>query len=234
MDQPVEKITLGKKILYGILLYLGVTAGLVVILSAALWFKPPSLTDEAEGISAYTGASYEESDQGELIPVWAPTLGPEDADITIIEFGDFHCPFCKASFEPVRRLVNRYPDKIRLVYRHFPIVSLHPQARELAHASMCAHEQGKFWALHDRFFQFQDDLTTETLLDHARAVGLDMQKFQSCHSSRRWYDEIDQDLAAIVSRKGRGTPSWIVNGQLLQGYLSFESWVRVLDSLGIN
>lgn len=168
---------------------------------------------------------------GSQVPAWSPRLGNANAELTIVEFSDFSCPFCKASHEAVRRLVAAYPDKVQIVYRHFPITTAHPLAFELAHASMCAHDQGKFWALHDRFFQYQDNMTRPDIREHAKAVGLDLDLFDQCQRSERWNDTIAKDFADAREFGGRGTPTWLINGVKAEGVISFEQWSDLVDSL---
>lgn len=233
MKDQNKKTSVKKRLGYGVLIYVGLIVGLVIVMAIAVDVAGPG-DDELNDNSFSSLSSTDQSNfsaSGDLIPVWAPRLGPSDAPITIVEFGDFQCPFCKASFPVIRQVMSAYPDQIQLVYRHFPLKSIHPLADELAHASMCAHEQGKFWSFHDRIFQFQDSITKDNILDNAQAIGLNLNTFNECQRSDKWEDEIQKDLAEIIQRGGRGTPSWIVNGQLIQGYLQFDTWEQIIESL---
>jgi len=223
-----------RKILLGMLLYIGVLLLLTALLLAAAAFLPSkraAAPDELAFSRLINSGQTQYVSSTDLIPAWSPTLGPKDAPITIVEFGDFQCPYCQASFEPMKRILSLYPDKIRFVYRHFPLQSIHPLARDLAQASMCANEQGKFWAFHDRLFQYQDEITSENIEEQAIAAGVKGESFRQCRSSQRWYDEIDKDFSDAVARGGQGTPTWIVNDQRLQGYLTEETWKHIVDSL---
>ncbi|MDA1038527.1 MAG: thioredoxin domain-containing protein, partial [bacterium] len=102
-----------------------------------------------------------------------PALGSEDAVLTIVEFADFGCPYSREASFSIRALATTYGDKIKYVYRDFPIVEIHPEAQMAAEAGGCAEEQNKFWAFHDVLYQNQDDLSRQALRDHARSVGLD-------------------------------------------------------------
>ena len=90
-----------------------------------------------------------------------PAIGPADAKITLIEFSDFQCPFCKESYTVIKQLLARYPDDIKFIYRDFPVDSIHSFARKAAEAGECAHEQGKFWEYHDKIFEDQESLNNE-------------------------------------------------------------------------
>ena len=166
---------------------------------------------------------------GELIPSYSPTLGPADAKVTIVEFSDFECPFCKESFQTIRSLLNEFPDDVRLVYRHFPLRSIHPLAQDLAHASMCAHDQGKFWAFHDQLFIQQESVTRENLDRIAQQVGLDTRAFRRCQDSNRFKEAVDADFADAISLGGRGTPTWVVNGRRLEGVLPLDIWRSIVQ-----
>lgn len=208
----------------------------ILIVAAVLLSTEVPLADSQDGsVGDFTRlSSTDRTDllsSGNLIPDTAPTLGNPDAKITIVEFSDFQCPFCKASFPVIRRIVENYPDEVRLVYRHFPLESIHPLAKDLAHASMCAQDQGKFWQFHDRIFQQQDLITKNNITEQAKAVGLDINLFEQCQSSGKWNEAVEQDFADIVSLGGRGTPSWIVNGELIQGHFNYNFWVRIIEAL---
>lgn len=235
LNQAAPKKRLRKKVGYGVFLYFAVIIGLVIVLSVAARLSDAPGEDRISenGLSLLSGADQiSGTSSGNLVPSYAPVLGPADAKVTIVEFSDFACPFCEASFPVVRQLVNNYPDDVRLVYRHMPLKSIHPLAEDLAHASMCAKEQGKFWVMHDRLFQNQESITSaEMILSHAQAIGANVDEFEACQNSGRWDDEIQQDLVDAVQQGGRGTPTWIVNGQLIQGFLPLASWEQIIDQL---
>jgi len=148
--------------------------------------------------------------------------------VTIIEFSDFQCPFCFRAAPTVRQVLATYGDKIRLVYRHYPIPG-HPQARPAAEASACAAEQGKFWEFHDRLFADQSKLSAADLKQDAAAIGLDAAKFDSCVTSGKYKADVDADIQAGEAAGVNGTPAFFVNGRLLSGAQPFESFKRVID-----
>jgi protein-disulfide isomerase len=141
-----------------------------------------------------------------------PSLGPEDAPVTIIEFGDFQCPFCQRASPQLRALTERYPTEVRLVYRHLPLESIHPRARAAAEASTCADEQGLFWKYHDLLFENQQALSDKDLKGYAAQVGADPARFAACVESRKYAAKIDADVAAAHAISVTGTPAFVING----------------------
>ncbi len=196
-------------------------------------------------LSRSDGSKYSQNDQftafinepsggdfsGDIIPAHAPKLGPDSAKIKIVEFSDFGCPFCKQSFPIIRQIVNKYPDDVQLVYRHFPVEDIHPGATALAHASFCAQEQGGFWKLHDRLFQQQDQFDLDELEALVESTGLNTTMFRECQNSLRHEDKIQQDFSDGLSLGARGTPTWFVNGQRIQGSLPLSLWESIIEDL---
>src|SRR5262249_32193282 len=110
----------------------------------------------------------------------APFRGKVDAPVTIVEFSDFHCPFCSKVQPTLKQVLAKYGDRVKLVYRHLPIDQLHPQARQAAEAAVCAFEQGKFWEYHDLLYANGPDASPEKLKSLAQGAGLDTQAFDQC------------------------------------------------------
>lgn len=157
-----------------------------------------------------------------------PILGSEDAPITIIEFSDYECPFCKRwhddSFE---RLLETFPTEIRFVYRDFPLSNIHPNAAPAAEAANCAHEQGRFWDFHRKLFS-TTVLNTETYLDYASELGLDQAGFEECISSRRYQEEVVADLEWAINLGISSTPTFFINGIAIVGAQPFEVFYEVI------
>jgi protein-disulfide isomerase len=158
-----------------------------------------------------------------------PTRGPASAPITIVEFSDFHCPYCRAVQPTLNQVMAKYPGKVRLVYRHFPLDSLHPQARRAAEASWCAAEQDRFWQFHDRVYASGPDASEETLKRLAGEAGLDTAKFSSCVASGRAAASIEKDVEEGARHGVNGTPGFFVNGRALSGNMPLDAFVRVID-----
>ena len=147
----------------------------------------------------------------------APAKGPEDAPVTLVEFSDFECPYCGRFYPTLKLLEQNYGDELRIVYRQFPLTNLHPDAWKAAEASLCAQEEGKFWQMHDRMFEHQEELDTPALTRHAVAIGLDREEFEECLASGRHSDRVQADLDEGRSVGVEGTPALFVNGIRVPG-----------------
>ena len=147
----------------------------------------------------------------------APALGKKDAPVTLVEFSDFQCPFCKQAAPTVKQVAQKLGDKVRIVYRQYPIESLHPFALKAAEASLCANDQGKFWELHDAMFADQTRLGVNDLKQTARRLGLDGRAFDSCLDSSRHADQVQADLKEGQRVGLTGTPTMFINGVIVDG-----------------
>jgi len=160
-----------------------------------------------------------------------PAHGSAGAPVTIVEFGDFECPFCRQAFPIVRQLLAESGDQVYLIYRDFPLRDIHPHAQKAAEAAECAADQGKFWAYHDRLFQNQEALTVSDLKRYARQVGLDANVFDQCLDSGRQAAEVEEDFQAGLAAGVQGTPTFFVNGQRIAGVLPLEVWRQIINEL---
>lgn len=157
-----------------------------------------------------------------------PARGPANAPVTIIEFSDYQCPFCKRAEPIVNEVMKRYPDQVRLVFRHFPLDQIHPRARPAAEAAACAEEQGKFWEFHQKLFE-GDGFEQANLVAYAEGVGLDKAKFEACVNERRFKDKVDADAAAGREAGVSGTPAFFVNGIMMSGAKPVEEFVEIIE-----
>jgi len=151
-----------------------------------------------------------------------PSRGPEQAAVTIVEFSDFQCPFCKNFSSTLDRVIKEYASDTRQVFRQFPLSEIHPMAEKAAEASLCAQEQGKFWQLRDLMFKDQANLKVEDLKAKAAGLGLDMPAFNSCLDSNKYAQRIRQDLRDGAAAGVSGTPAAFINGRYLSGARSYE------------
>jgi protein-disulfide isomerase len=159
-----------------------------------------------------------------------PSMGPEDAPITVVEFSDFQCPFCKRTLPTIKSLREKYPDQVRIVYRHLPLDSMHSRARPAAEASLCADAQGKFWEFHDLVFENNRNLSDDDLKGYASALGLEMDAYDRCVSEGETRAAVQVDAAAAASLGITGTPAFFVNGILLSGAKPFSDFVTIIDA----
>jgi protein-disulfide isomerase len=165
----------------------------------------------------------------ELDSSGAPGIGPETAEVTIVEFSDFQCPYC-ARYGPIlKRLVDEYPNQVRVVFKQFPIASIHPQARKAAEASLCAGDQGKFWEMHDAMFENQSKLAVPQLKELATTVGLDTTQFNQCLDSGRHFQTVSKDLQDAMKVGVSGTPAFFVNGRPLKGSIPYETIAKLVE-----
>jgi protein-disulfide isomerase len=159
----------------------------------------------------------------------APFRGSADAPVTIVEFSDFHCPFCRKAQPVLNDLRARYGAKIRFVYRDFPLDNLHPQARLASEASRCAIEQGKFWEFHDRLFLSDADSSQAALNRIAGEIGMDVAAFETCTSSGKYKGSIQASLQEGARLGITGTPTFFVNGRILVGAQTLDTFVSIID-----
>ncbi len=159
----------------------------------------------------------------------APFRGAADAPVTLVEFSEFQCPFCSRVQATLKQLLERYPGKVKLVYRDFPLDALHPLARPAAEAARCAQDQGKFWEYHDMLFAHFPQAAPDDLRRYAEQVGLDVTKFDRCLSAGVHKATVQRDLDEGTRLGVNGTPAFFINGRPLPGAQPLEAFVRVID-----
>jgi len=159
----------------------------------------------------------------------APAIGPASAPLTIVEFSDFHCPFCKRVLPTLKQIEARYGDRLRLVFRDFPIERLHPGVTRAHVAARCAHDQGKFWAFHDVLFATPPRSSPGDLTAHAKQVGLDVVTFDQCMASGKHEAAVRKDVEEGARLGVNGTPSFFINGRLVSGAQPLEAFVQIIE-----
>jgi len=160
-----------------------------------------------------------------------PAWGPTDAKVTVVEFSDFQCPYCsRFAVQTYPQIKEQYGDKIRFVYRDFPLTQLHENAEKAAEAAQCANDQGKFWEYHDLLFANQAALDAASLKGYASQLGLDSATFDQCLDSGKYTDEVQNDLTQGAGYGVQGTPSFFINGLLVSGAQPFASFQAAIDA----
>jgi protein-disulfide isomerase len=154
--------------------------------------------------------------------------GPETAPLTLVEYGDFECPYCGAAYPIVKEVERILGDELRSVFRNFPLGDMHPHAVGAAEAAESAAAQGRFWEMHDRLYEHQDRETTEDLIEHARVLGLDVERFKSDLQEHTYEPRIQEDFLSGVRSGVNGTPTFFINGVRHNGGYDLDSLLAAL------
>lgn len=201
---------------------LAVVAGSLIIAGAIIYVgrnSPESDIPEQENAVSF-------SLEGE------PSLGNSEAKVTVVEFSDFQCPFCaKFVLETFPQIKQEYIDmgKIRMVFKNFPLMNIHENAEGSAEASECANDQGKFWEYKEKLFQNQQALSVGDLKQYAKDLGMNEGQFNSCFDSKKYADEVSQDLIEGITAGVTGTPTFYINGEKLVGALPFSEFQKIIE-----
>jgi protein-disulfide isomerase len=162
------------------------------------------------------------------IPLSGEVKGANDALVTIIEFSDFQCPFCRQVQPALAELQARYGDKIRWSFKDLPLSSIHPQAQGAAEAARCAADQGKFWEFRAAMFA-ASSITPELFQTTADGLGVNSDEFKTCVASGRHREAVLADSEEAEGLGISGTPAFVINGVLLSGAQPLENFVSVID-----
>lgn len=155
-----------------------------------------------------------------------PAIGPEDAPITIVEFSDFACGYCRRFHEQTfEALLEEYPDQIRFVYRDLPVVG----GYEAAQAAECANEQGSFWEFHDLLFSGGLGLDENAYREYAETVGIDADSLMECVNEERYADEVEEDAQYALNLGANGTPTFFINGIPLVGARPLSDFITIIN-----
>lgn len=158
----------------------------------------------------------------------SPVRGPADAKVTIIEFSDFQCPFCKRGYDTMEQVAKAYPKDVKIAFKQFPL-PFHKEADPAARASWAAGKQGKFWEMHAALFKNQDKLGAQFYLDQAKALGLNTEKFKTDMESAEAKAAIKADTELGQKNGIQGTPGYFVNGVAVKGAYPFEHFKGIID-----
>ena len=155
-------------------------------------------------------------------------LGPEDAPVTLVEYGDFQCPHCRAAHFYLKNVLATLGDAMRFVFRSMPLTQVHPMAQLAAEAAEAAGAQGKFWPMHDAIYENQDLLSPALLTRLGLRLGLDMQRFTDDVESHRFLSKVKDDFMSAVRSGAAGTPTFFINGERYEGSFDDESLIDAL------
>jgi protein-disulfide isomerase len=158
------------------------------------------------------------------------SLGPADAPVTLVEYGDYECPDCLNAFPIVKRLIAEFGSRLRFVFRNFPLSNVHPHASVAAQAAESAAAQGKFWEMHDLLFENQKDLADIEMQRLALRLGLEPYRFNAELSGERFEKRVAADYASGVESGVTGTPTFFINGRRHTGRSDFDSLKRAIEA----
>jgi protein-disulfide isomerase len=202
-----------RQIVLGIVLF---ASGVAVGYTARDW---PSWTAGTGSASASASARDD--------PAW----GPADAKVTMVEFADFECTFCRQWYATVySRLVQNYGDKVRFIYRDFPLTTLHYNALGAANAANCANAQGRYWDYFNLLFSDPRGLGDSQYITYAREIGLDMNSFSKCVTANTYLNEINLDLQDGESLGVNGVPAFFINNRMISGLQPYETFQQAIEA----
>ena len=233
---PEDTVTFKRSHFYAVLTVLAFAAG--VLLGYTVWgtdtVTATALVPQAANQPSGPVVEAPVTEQPQYRRYDIPTgdsyaLGPADAPITLVEFSDYQCPYCRRwHAEVYEPLLAEYPGKIRFVYRHLPLDSIHPDAIPAAEASMCAGEQDAFWQFHEKLFS-SEALGDQVYARYAQELGLDMQTFEACVSGRKYQQAVEEDTSFALDLGIRSTPTFFVNGLAIVGAQPLDVFKQVID-----
>ena len=227
--QPIGQLSWIYAVLAAILL-----VGIGILSGYLLWGKPLQTIRAAEAAAQAavqaTASAPREVNRYDIAEDDDYAYGPADAPITIIEFSDYQCPYCqKWHLEVWPLLQAAYGDEIRLVYRDFPLYSIHPEAGPAAEAANCAGEQGDYYGFHNLLLTGSLDFSEEAYLGYAEILDLDISAFSECVQSGRYTAEVEADSEYALSMGIQSTPTFFINGIALIGAQGFEVFQEVIE-----
>jgi protein-disulfide isomerase len=155
--------------------------------------------------------------------------GPATAPVTLLEYGDYECPYCGAAFPIVKQVQQRLGDQLRFVFRNFPLSTVHPHAQQAAEAAETAGTQGKFWEMHDTLFEHQRALDTPSLLQYAQSLGVNVEQFERDLLSQTVAERVREDFLSGIRSGVNGTPTFFINGRRHEGSYDRETLLAALE-----
>ena len=217
---------------------LATVAGVVAIMAVSLmnmWNLNPvaqSLGDRVSRLEAQLKREPEGPDPTRVHAIrtdGAPSKGPDTAPVTIAEFSEFQCPFCAKADPTVKKIADVYKDQVRIVWKHYPLLSIHEHAMDAALAAEAARNQNKFWEYHDKLFANQESLEVERLQQYAKDIGLDLDRFEKDRLNPDTRKRVEADMAEAEALRVNGTPAFFINGRFIRGAQPFEALAKIID-----
>jgi protein-disulfide isomerase len=232
ISNPEETITFKRTHFYSVLVVVAFVVG--ILTGYFVWGRSAAATQTAAknpSAAQIPGATQAPRYVRYDVPTEGfPSTGPADAPIVIVEFSDFQCPFCQRFYDQTfKQLMAAYPGKIRFVYRHLPLTSIHPEAFPAAQASMCANEQNAFWPFHDKIFENQDRLGRDLYLQIASDLNLNSAAFEDCVNANKYKDLVQTDSDFALGLGVQSTPTFFINGLALVGAQPLTAFTQIID-----
>jgi protein-disulfide isomerase len=157
--------------------------------------------------------------------------GPPNAPVTLVEYGDYECPYCRQAHFVVKALQQQMGDRMRFVFRNFPLTTMHPNAEPAAEAAEAAGAQGKFWEMHDTLYENQDALSEPDLAEYAELLGLDVGRFVEEMTEHRYASRVREDFTSGVRSGVNGTPTFFINGVRYNGSYDLPSLLAAIGAV---
>ena len=171
--------------------------------------------------------------EGRLIPPVSErdhTKGPADALVTLVEYGDYECPHCGQAYPIIQAVQRRLADRLRFVFRHFPLSEMHPHAAHAAEAAEAANDVGKFWEMHDMLFEHQNALDDQSIVRYAEAVGAGAARIDAALAEQTYTRRVREDFLSGVRSGVNGTPTFFINGARYDGAWDENDLVGALEA----
>lgn len=158
----------------------------------------------------------------------SPAKGPEGAEVTLVEFSDFQCPYCARATSTMAQIEKEYGDRVRFVFKHLPLRT-HTRAPAAHAAAEAAHRQDKFWEMHEAIFANQREMSPEKYVEYAEEMGLDVEQFKRDVAAADVKQKVDADAKEAAALGVTGTPGFFINGKFVRGARPFEAFKEVID-----
>ena len=230
VDSSEETVTFKRSHFYSVLVVLAFAIG--VLVGYVAWGRDAATVTVTAPPSGQVAAAPTEQPQYrryEIPTDGYPSLGPDDAEIVIVEFSDYQCPYCRRFHdETYQALLDAYPGQIRFVYRNLPLTSIHPSAMPAAIASMCANDQNAYWDFHEKLFS-SETLDEATYIQYATDLGLNVDTFTACLSSGSHDAFIETDMKFALDLGVQSTPTFFINGLAVVGAQPLQNFQEIID-----